>query len=69
MKFAMRMSYSEYLVMDQATFAKLTEVLNKSEIRHQNGYGAETLYTPCIAEVSIFTIKEDQLVDSLPTVE
>jgi hypothetical protein len=69
MKFGMRISYNQYLVMDQATFNKLTEVLSKSEVRYQNGYGADALFTPDPMEIAIATIKEHQLVDVLPSVE
>ena len=69
MKFGMRISYNHFLVMDQATFNKLTEVLSKSEVRYQNGYGADALFTPDSTEISIITIKDEQLVDALPVVE
>jgi hypothetical protein len=69
MKFGMRISYNQFLVMDQATFNKLTEVLSKSEVRYQNGYGADALFTPDPMEIAIATIKGHQLVDSLPSVE
>jgi hypothetical protein len=69
MKFALRMGYSNFLVMDQLTFNKLTEVLNKAEVRYQNGYGADALFTPDSTEISIITIKDEQLVDALPVVE
>jgi hypothetical protein len=69
MKFGMRISYNQYLVMDQVTFNKLTEVLSKSEVRYQNGYGADALFTPDPMEIAIATIKEHQLVDTLPVVE
>ena len=69
MKFAMRLDYSRFLVMDQVTFNKLTEVIGKAEIRYQNGYGADALYTPDPMEIAIATIKEHQLVDELPPVE
>jgi len=69
MKFAIRIGYSQCLVMDQVTFNKLTEVLSKSEVRYINGYGADALYTPDKMEVIIMTIKDDQLVDALPSVE
>jgi hypothetical protein len=69
MKFGMRISYNQFLVMDQATFNKLTEVLNKSEVRYQNGYGADALFTLDPMEIAIATIKDEQLVDALPSVE
>jgi hypothetical protein len=69
MKFGLRMGYSNFLVMDQLTFNKLTEVLNKSEVRYQNGYGDDGLFTPDPMGISIITIKEHQLVDELPSVE
>jgi hypothetical protein len=69
MKFGMRVSYNQFLVMDQVTFNKLTEILNKSEVRYQNGYGPEALFTPDPMEIAIATIKDEQLVDELPTVE
>jgi hypothetical protein len=69
MKFAMRLDYARFLVMDQVTFNKLTEVLSKAEVRYQNGYGKEALYTPN-SEVPTITLIEDyQLVYELPTVE
>lgn len=69
MKFAMRIDYKRFLVMDQATFTKLTEVLNKCEVRLQTGYGSEARYTPDNDIPVIIMLKEEQLVDSLPTVE
>lgn len=68
MKFAMRIDYQRFLVMDQATFTKLTEVLNKCEVRLQTGYGSEARYTPD-NDIPVIMLKEEQLVDSLPTVE
>ena len=69
MKFAMRLDYSKYLVMDQATFNKFTEVLAKSELRYKHGYQVDAMFTPDPAEIEIVTIKEHQLVDELPVVE
>jgi hypothetical protein len=69
MKFGMRISYNQFLIMDQVTFNKLTEVLSKSEVRYQNGYGSEARYTPDPTEIVIATIKGHQLVDELPSVE
>jgi hypothetical protein len=69
MKFALRMDYNRYLVMDQATFNKLTEVLNKSEIRISEGYGRGALYVPDREVPSVIMLHEDQLVDELPSVE
>lgn len=68
MKFAMRIDYQRFLVMDQATFTKLTEVLNKCEVRFKTGYGSEARYTPD-NDIPVIMLKEEQLVDSLPTVE
>ena len=69
MKFAMSLDYARYLVMDKVTFNKLTDVLSKAEIRYQNGYGAEALYTPDSDIPNIMMITDDQLVDALPVVE
>ena len=69
MKFAMRVEYSRYLVMDQVTFNKLTEVLSKAEMRFMNGYGSDALFTPDGDIPTILMIKDGQLVDSLPVVE
>jgi hypothetical protein len=69
MKFAMRMDYNRYLIMDQVTFSKLTDVLSKAEIRFCNGYGADALYIPDKDIPTITIVQESQLVDELPTVE
>ena len=69
MKFAMRLDYNRYLVMDQPTFTKLIEVLSKCEVRYQNGYGKDALYTPDSNIPNIVMLKEEQLVDSIPEVE
>jgi hypothetical protein len=68
MKFAMRIEYSRYLVMDQVTFNKLTEVMSKCEVRYMNGYGSDALFTPDGDIPTIMMIKDNQLVDTLPPV-
>jgi hypothetical protein len=69
MKFAMQMDYNRVIVMDHVTFAKLTEVLSKSQVRYKNGYGNDALYTPDKDIPTILVLQQYQLVDSLPTVE
>jgi len=69
MKFAMRLDYSRFLVMDQVTFNKLTEVIGKAEVRYQHGYGKDALYTPDDDIPTVILIKDEQLVDTLPSVE
>jgi len=69
MKFAMRLDYQRYLVMDQASFTKLTDVLSKAEIRYQNGYGGDALYIPDKDIPVIVMLKDEQLVDFVPEVK
>ena len=69
MKFAMNIDYSKYLVMDQATFTKLTEVLSKCEVRNRNGYAENALYVKDDYIPTLSMLRDDQLVDVLPTNE
>ncbi len=69
MKFAMQLDYATFLIMDQATFNKLTEVISRSEIRSQEGYGGDARYTPKNETPRIIVLREDQLVNELPVVE